>query len=1084
MDIEQTHQSARSMSATDSLSRLQLSRNRDISDHSRQHYDSSYPSDQGPGPATLETTPPRFISRSRPRYVPHAPNRSAQEGVDCLTAEETIELFTRKIEDARKETQYVFAGTENVSNALKPTLTIDLGRTRIERLPDAIIDLIIADVERLSLSHNYLRYIPARIAECSQLRYLNIRSNDFKEIPPSIYRMPLLEILDVSKNKITTIPPEIRKLEALRVFSIVHNRLENLPVELAELPRLKVLKVADNPFRKSIKRVIQDKEAEVAYPEMLENERDTALTTEIVKYLRGLKPSSNVTPLLESTETMEPSSETLRPARRALSGRFPVIPAAAPLESPSESQETMSQQNKPSLPVKSHLRGLSGQSIQGGLLKRPGIAPLISGNERNRSNSESVIQASATARQKRMGMVRRDRTELDSIDETKVIRQSHLHLRGYSYSSSIRRNGSISSPGAASSSPNSPRDTRRDRNQLVRRLSSLPEHKTDLARRPLVEGVKGILYAIYQVHPHISGLIAASKSRDNRKTPLEMTFYQASLDVDKLNRSLEYAEQIDPEDEESWDRLEETLHADCAICVRSYLHVISQMQESTRKIVAGTDPRYVRSLMLLLYGSMVEIRNAIKCFGVDLKHHRRQMSSGATHPIATIPEEATPPEISEMQAAPDRDLDAMTIKPPPRTRRDTVLKHPTVETSILQPVQPPTLQIPNKIGHAGPTINGTYGRSTSALGGAPHKSFAARSRSNSQNINSAALSDSQTSTNTGTPRSIDSHNLPPMSSMNVRLNADTGLTDAQEEQRFEQIFVALTKSYEVALQAVPITTQQLRRCLDAANEQRQSKEILDIWNALIQKSKDCYDLTQALQLRLGNMKLKDSGVGLSSAEGGRHDPSFWTLCKCFLQSFIILVTEMKEVRKMQLLVLPQEIVGVLRPVQKACRDAGLSINTSPWSHMFQGVTSMPAPTPFATKGSEVSRSVDHNRAANGANGNVSSYSLAMSKQVVNQAQQLYHMSATKNQVPSLASLQTPSLQTSGSASAGSGASPLSAQMPPTPLSAALGSAIQATVPSTPASLYGDSFFKGDVFQRADSLLSMPQAPGANFLNRR
>lgn len=1088
MDTEQTHQSARSMSAADDRSRshnFQLARNRDFPEHSRQYYDNSYASDQGPGPATMDVTPPRFVGRPRPRFAPHTSSKTAQEKVDCLSAEATIELFTRKIEDARRETQHVFAGTEDVSSALKPTLTIDLGRTRIERLPDAIIDLIITDVERLSLSHNFLRYIPARIAECSQLRYLNIRSNDFKELPPSIYRMPLLEILDVSKNKITTIPPEIRKLEALRVFSIVHNRLTDLPVELAELPRLKVLKVAENPFRKSIKRVIQDKEAEVAYPEMLENERDTTLTTEIIKFLRGLRSRTTVTPVSDGTEAADPISETIRPARRALSGRFPVIPAAlASQDSSADPKDATIQQNKPSLPLKSHLRGLSGQSSQGGLSKRPGVTPLVNGGERNRSNSESVVQASASARQKRMGIFRRDRTELDSIDETKVARQSQLHLRGYSHGSSMRRSGSISSPGAASSSPSSPKDTRKDRNQFIRRLSSLPEHKTDFARRPMVEGAKGMLYALYQVHPHISGLIAASKDRNDRRSGLEMSFYYASTHIDKLNKSLELADQIDPEDEESWDRLEDTINADCAICIKSFVHVTSQMQECTHKIVANADPRYVRSLMLLLYGSMVEIRNAIKCFGIELKHHRRHMSSGATHPIATIPEEPTPPESSREESIPDRELDAMTIKPLPRIRSDTVLKHPDLEKSALQPVQPPNLQIPSNNAHVPPAINGTYSRSNSALGGSIHKSFAARSRSNSRTTNLLSTADVPDPAVTGTPKSSDGYNLPSMVPLSARIMPHTGLSDAQEEQRFELIHLALTKAYEVALQAVPITTQQLRRCLETAHDQRQGKEIIDIWNALVQRSKICYDLTQALQLRLTSMKLKDSGVGLGSAESARQDPSFWTLCRSFLQSFIVLVTEMKEVRKMQLLVLPQEIVGVLRPVQKACRDAGLSINTSPWSHVFQGVTSMPAPTPLAARGGEGSRPMDANRAAKMTNGNVSSYSAAMSKQAVSQAQSVYQQVTGKGQPSSLSSLPTPSLQSSGGSSVSSGPSPSSAQMPATPLSAALGPAVQATVPSTPASLYGDSFFKGDVFQRADSLLSMPQAPGASFLNRR
>lgn len=1078
------------MSAADDRSRMPHPfRHRDFHDYSRHYYDTQYSSDHGPGPATFETTPPRLFNRSRPRFVPHSSAKGAHERADCLTADQTINLFTRKIEDARKETQHVLAGTEDVSSALKPTLTIDLGRTRIERLPDAVIDLIIADVERLSLSHNFLRYIPARIAECTQLRYLNIRSNDFREIPPSIYRMPLLEILDVSKNRINTIPPEIKNLEALRVFSIVHNRLTDLPVELADLPRLKVLKVAENPLKKSIKRVIQDKEAEVAYPEMPENERDSALTTEIVKHLKSLKPSATATPVLESIEPAETPTESVRPTRRALSGRFPVIPAATAAasvtpESLSEFQDTQQLTKPPSLPVKSHLRGLSGQLVQGMVTKRPGIAPLVNGNERNRSNSESVIQASAAARQKRMGMVRKDRTELDSIDETKVARQSYLHLRGYSYGSSVRRSGSISSPGAASSSPNSPKETRKDKNQFIRRLSSLPEYKTDYRKRPPVEGAKGILYALYQVHPHISGLISASKGRDARRSGLEMSFYNASVHVDKLNRSLEYADQIDPEDEESWERAEETINADCATCIKSFMHVTGQMQECTHKIVGGADPRYVRSLMLLLYGSMMEIRNAIKCFGVDFKHHRRQMSSGTTHPIATIPEEPTSLETSRSQPIPDRDLDAMTVKPPSRLRSDTVLKHPAQDPPALQPVQPPTLQIPNVSGHAGSSANGLYSRSSSLLGNPSHKSYAARSRSGSRN-NSVLLShDAQHSAGISTPRSTDSYSLPPVASLNGRTNPETGLTDNQEEQRFEQIFMSLSKAYEVALQAVPITMQQLRRCLDAANEQRQPKEIVDVWGALVQKSKICLDLTQALQLRLTNMKLKDSGVGISSPEGGRHDPSFWTLSRSFLQSFIVLVTEMKEVRKLQLLVLPQEIVGVLRPVQKACRDAGIAINTSPWSHTFQGGNPMPAPTPFVAKGGEVACPPETVRQTNGANGNLNTYSAAISQQVINQSRYIYNLSTEKSQPTGLSPLPTPSLHTTVNAGASSGTSPMSSQMPATPLSATISPATQTTVPSTPASLYGDSFFEGDVFKRADRLLSMPQAPGASFLHRR
>lgn len=1031
---------------------------RELSGNVNYHYDTTYTSDQGPGPTTEETTPERAVARPRVPMSPHVAAKSREEKPECLTGDQTTDLFRRKIEEARSEQHHAFSGQENVSEALKPTLTIDLGRARIERLPDAIIDLIIADVERLSLSHNFLRYIPARIAECNQLRYLNIRSNDFREIPPAIYRMPLLEILDVSKNKINNIPAEIKNCHSLRVFSIVHNRLQDLPPELAELSRLKVLKVAENPFRKNIKKVIHDKELEVAYTEMLENEKDTALTTEIVSYLRK---QMGTTPILENGELKEPQSavEPPRAQRRALSGRFPVVPAALSSDPP-DSAESIP---KPSLPAKSHLRGLSGQSISNGIQKRPGIAPLISNNERNRSNSESIIQATAAVRQKRMGLLRRDRTELDSIDETKAVRQSHY--RGLSYGSVLKRNGSISSPGAASSSPSSPKDPRKQPAQFVRRLSSLPEHKTDQIRRPLIEGAKGILYALYQVHPQISGLISASKGRDVRRSGLEMSFYNASVHVDKLNKSLENTDNIDPEDEESWERAEATINSDCTVCIRSFVHVTTQMQESAHKIIAGADPRYVRSLLLLLYGSIVEIRNAIKSFGIELKHHRRQMSSGNTHPIATIPEEPTP-EIPETQRN-DREMDGLTVKQSSRMRSDTVLKNPAANVPSLQPVQPPALRIPNN-------DTGHHIRGPSLLGGS-HKNFAARSRSNSRST--IMTNHSEGLSVTSTPRSTDSYTLPPMASLNGRVSADTGLTDAQEEQRFEIIFMALTKAYEAALGALPITMQHLQRCLDAANEQRQPKDMLELWNPLVAKSRTCLDLTQALQLRLTSMKLKDSGVGLSNAENGRHDSSFWTLCRSFVQSFIALVTDMKVVRTSRSIILPQEVVSVLRPVHKACSEASHAITTSPWHNFLQGTSAMPAPTPL----NGPQRPQLLNRRATDTNGTVHAYSGGLAHQQNGQAHFFPHRTQLQA-MPNLNSLPTPNLSTPSSTGS---ATPVSASIPATPMSAALGPAIQATVPSTPAtSKDGDSFFRGNVFQRADSLLSMPMANGVNFLNRR
>jgi hypothetical protein len=189
------------------------------------------------------------------------------------------------------------------------------------------------------------------------------------------------------------------------------------------------------------------------------------------------------------------------------------------------------------------------------------------------------------------------------------------------------------------------------------------------------------------------------------------------------------------------------------------------------------------------------------------------------------------------------------------------------------------------------------------------------------------------------------------------------------------------------------------------------------------------------------MKVKEPGGGT------RNQKDFWQLCKVFMQSFVDLVTDMREVRNMKLL--PPDIVTILRPVQKASREAGRLIVMSPWAY-FADLPAAPHiyGPPLQTNTAAI------------ANTNIIAPSM-----------QHHHPSASASAAYlSHQSGRLPSV------------SPQSSTLPATPLSAALGPAVQATIPSTPASTYSDRFFAGDVFQRADTLLSMQnQAP---YLYRR
>lgn len=287
-------------------------------------------------------------------------------------------------------------------------------------------------------------------------------------------------------------------------------------------------------------------------------------------------------------------------------------------------------------------------------------------------------------------------------------------------------------------------------------------------------------------------------------------------------------------------------------------------------------------------------------------------------------------------------------------------------------------------------------------------------------------------TSMATPRSGEAFPPIPVTSA-PRFNPVTGLDEVEEERIFERIFHQLTSAYTSALQALPLARRQFLRCLEAAEQQRESERIQVLWNNLLRRCQACLEVSDKLGMRLSTMKVKEPGGGL------RNQREFWLLCKSFMQSFVELVTDMREVRSMQLL--PQDVVIILRPVQKASREAGRLIEASPWSYLADMVANNAAPgnlygPPLQPPHSQHQMSASTSALASHPN----AYQLAANM------------------------------------------SPQSVTVPTTPLSAALGPAAQATVPSTPASAYSDKFFEGDVFQRADSLLSMGnQAP---FFTRR
>ena len=478
--------------------------------------------------------------------------------------------------------------------------------------------------------------------------------------------MTSLEILDLKGNKLKILPPELVKLTSLKVLSVQKNRIETLPLCLADMASLQVLKLDGNPIRFPPKEILQPQASSPPNGGLQENEIDEiAVTTQIKKFLRQ-KAISDRSETESGGEESSEGTETPRPMKRVMSGRFPIKVNGAEvpdLRSPALPRP-------PPIPSRSHYRGLSQQNAA---LRRPGVMPLTinNANERLRSNSESLLQANrdrSADRSRRMGIVSKKSAELDTVDEAKSNRYSHY--RGLSHGSAMQAgtNGTNGTNGTINSrSPASPADSAAQRATYVRRLSSLPERKREsLSPDPVVEAAKGILYALFQVHPLIQSLLGVARDPTNKRTSLERVFYNATTHVEELDRYIQDYITYSEEDEEVSPRSNENVRQATLTCVSVYMHVCGLLARNVETLLENGDPRYIRTLLLLVYGTTAEVRNAGASLGLP------EGNRNTARPLEPVDENARL-QTRDKSITPTRERPGTAS----RIRSATVVQHPS-----------------------------------------------------------------------------------------------------------------------------------------------------------------------------------------------------------------------------------------------------------------------------------------------------------------------------------------------------------------------------------------------------------------------
>ena len=544
---------------------------------------------------------------------------------------------------------------------------------------------------------------------------------------------------------------------------------------------------------------------------------------------------------------------------------------------------------KPAVPIRSHYRVASGQksTLQNTSFRRPGITPLVIGNERNRSNSESILQATQNTKAKRMGVMPGRTPELGTLDETRTNRNSH-HFRGFSHASVLREkhiNGVRNIGPNSAYSPVKQIDGERYRGIFIRRLSSLPEDKRE--SKPLSdtgEGIRGMLYSLNLIYPHIGSLLHVLRDSASKPSSLQRIYDNFGTRLDQLDKEL-YT--YDPDAIKSQKRPQSSAKSNrkvCRSCIQAYRQLVEMLLRSLARLTTNVDPRYVRTLLLAIYGSSVETRNA--CVLLDRSSVRRKYVKLRKLPVPFNHEGSLALTVRSITPTKERPNPVARLRSEATISSGRIYNH-AKSTTNPQPAVPLY-------------VNG-------------------RSRSNSR---TNVLPFSASSSVANTPKSGESFLIPGTPVTFESSGLALPPIDQSPDAVFERIYLSLSSSVDHGLTAVPQVRSHFTRNLESGQSTYARSENAELWTNLINRCRSCLDMCEAFKDRLSTVKLNEPEVR-SSAE-------FWRSFIRYADSFVKLVDEVKAARRYQ--VISPDVTRLLAPVHKSVKNALQSVNTSPWSH--------------------------------------------------------------------------------------------------------------------------------------------------------
>ena len=757
-----------------------------------------------------------------------------------------------------------------------------------------------------------------------------------------------------------------------------------------------------------------------------------------------------------------------------------MVPAASGSESASDIRSP-AYVRSPAL-SRSHVRTPSSQNIPfyGAALRRPGVAPLTLGNDRNRSNSESVLQAT---RNKRMGIVPKKNSDLGTLDETRPSRLSH-HFRGESYGS-VLRDRNRPGPrniGGFGSNPATPAEVEHQPGAFVRRLSSLPERKRDsYLPDKIAECASGIFFSLDVLAPKVPELLDGLRERNATGLNLPGVYLYASDTLKILNEGLYCYEQTVRGKKVDRKVSRKNIRVACKDSIITYLKLGKLLLAHLPRLLADADHRYVRNIVFVIHQSLVELCNVYQ--RLDLKPSKK-----VKHTFPGNQRENLQDRNLSSSATPTRDRQKLL-----RLRTGTALQKSSNVNHFPSPPEHAPSVTPHIVNRSrSNSRNNAMGNCIGSMTRAPRNenvaagvpsgesiqsgpalgiqaSYPLRPRvsmaSPNQTPNGSLLSFSTATpsvrvrSNSATPvnevQRQDVPSLPISANIRTHGNVLSGPGQAERQRKFNLVLRLIMMAVEQAIGCIPRIQADLTTWLrEALEPPGMHPSIARRWSRLVQSN--FYALETARILEPYRFSVNPNLL---------DDETFWNQCITFITQITKLLSDMRgPIARGHL---NAAFVASVRPMRVACRDALCSIRQSPWQALAANV-----PRPVSSEDLMQNSYMQH------PNDPAIMIRLSapptQSNAPITRSSRVAPNGMHPGSTASLPSTRIHPLHANPANVYSASIHPMSASstsVPATPLSAALGPAAQATLPAAQGF---DASFNGNPFQRANTLLSGQQ----------